>query len=86
MKTIVNSFLLVYVWTILSYAQNNGSISHSSLFGNPPDSIPKIFATKFVGCYMKIYSSGCQIILESGCKVFSDGLKEKERNRMGELR
>lgn len=44
MKPIVNSFILICVWTILSYAQNNGSISHSSLFGNPPDSIPKIFA------------------------------------------
>ncbi|MBI5021705.1 MAG: PD40 domain-containing protein [Ignavibacteriales bacterium] len=44
MKTIIKSFIILCVSPIISCAQNNGSVSHISLFGNPPDSIPKIFA------------------------------------------
>jgi Tol biopolymer transport system component len=32
------------VCTLIGHAQNNVSISDSTIFGNPPDSIPKIFA------------------------------------------
>jgi hypothetical protein len=44
MKTIISSFLLMCVCTIIGYAQDNVSIPDSTIFGNPPDSIPKIFA------------------------------------------
>ena len=41
--------------------------------------IPKIIVENFIGCWMRIYTSGCQIILESGCKMSIENIDNEKK-------
>lgn len=43
--------------------------------------IPTVIARKFIGCEMRVYQSGCGIVLESGCRLdFLKDINERKQN------
>ncbi len=42
--------------------------------------IPKIIAEQFQNCFLRIYTSGNTIIMESGCKISIEDINIQEQN------
>ena len=67
--------------------RKNPSIQHKIRILNPGNktgeslgiTIPNLLAEQFVGCWMRIYISGTQIILESGCKLSPKDINENKK-------
>lgn len=41
--------------------------------------LPKAIAEPFLNCWMRIFTSGCSLILESGCKITAEEIDENKK-------